>query len=322
MFHFDRGIKLTAIDLALDLRRRQPRGFISHAHADHMGRHELALTTPETGKLYQHRLGKARRVLEIPYRKPTTFGHWQLTTYPAGHTLGSAMLLADNGDQTLLYTGDYKLGPSATAEETELVSADILIMESTFGHPKYRMPPRDETLEQLFELVKKTLAAGQTPVLHAYALGKAQELTKLLTTAGFPVQQHKMIYAVSQVYEACGMPLGEYKLYQREPLAGHVVVTLPRGMKQFLLPGIENPVSMTVTGWALDESTKFRLGVDHALPLSDHADFDQLLETVRQVQPKKVYCTHGPDPGSFAGHLRDLGFDAAPLERPKQTSLF
>ena len=42
----------------------------------------------------------------------------------------------------LLFTGDFKLGPSATCEEAELPQADILVMESTFGKPKYRMPPR------------------------------------------------------------------------------------------------------------------------------------------------------------------------------------
>ncbi len=48
MFHFDRGLKLTKADLSIDFRRRQPRGFISHAHLDHMARHELALCTPQT----------------------------------------------------------------------------------------------------------------------------------------------------------------------------------------------------------------------------------------------------------------------------------
>ena len=94
MFHFDRGLKLTKADLAIDFRRRQPRGFISHAHNDHMARHQLALCTPDTGRLYQHRLGK-RSVHELPYRQPIDFGGLRLTTYPAGHCLGSAMLLAE-----------------------------------------------------------------------------------------------------------------------------------------------------------------------------------------------------------------------------------
>src|SRR4051812_33160755 len=119
MFHFDRGLMLTAAGLAVDVRRRQPRGFVSHAHADHMARHELALCTAPTARLYQHKFG-ARPVREINYREPLEFGPLRLTTYPAGHCLGSAMLLADNGVTKLLYTGDFKLGSSATAEKAEL----------------------------------------------------------------------------------------------------------------------------------------------------------------------------------------------------------
>ena len=98
------------------------------------------------------------------------------------------------------------------------------------------------------------------------------------------------------------------------------MVTLPRGMSGFRLADLGRTVSIAPTGWAMHPSTKYRLGVDHALPLSDHADFDQLVETVRQVAPQQVYTTHGPD--EFAGHLRDLGFSAQPLNPSPQRQLF
>ena len=92
LFHWENGLKLTTADLAIDVRRRQPRAFISHAHSDHMARHEFALCTPQTAALYQLRLGP-RRTLEMPYRQTIDWGGLRLTTYPAGHCLGSAMLL-------------------------------------------------------------------------------------------------------------------------------------------------------------------------------------------------------------------------------------
>jgi hypothetical protein len=70
-------------------------------------------------------------------------------------------------------------------------------------------------------------------------------------------------------------------------------------------------VRIAVTGWALDERTRYRLGVDHALPLSDHADFDELLEAIARVCPRVVYCTHGPV--QFVEHLREEGINAYPL---------
>ncbi len=320
MFHWDRGLFLTAAKLAVDVRRRQPCGFISHAHADHIGPHELALCTPATGKLYQHRRGAHRKTLTLEYRQPHKFGPLALTAFPAGHCLGSAMLLAENGEKSLLYTGDFKLGPSATSEPAELPHADILVMESTFGKPRYRLPPREEVVEELLQLVKKTLAEDRTPVIHAYALGKAQEVTKLLTTAGIPVLQHPMIFAVSEVYRECGVDLGQVAPYEASRLPGNAVITLPQGMRGFRLPGITQPVGIAVTGWAIDPSTKYRQGVDHALPLSDHADFNQLLETAQRVAPQEIYCTHGPR--EFVEHLRVEGFNAFPVTGSYQTRMF
>jgi putative mRNA 3-end processing factor len=316
MFHWDRGLKLTAADLAIDVRRRQPRAFISHAHADHMARHEYALCTPETSALYQFRLGR-RRTLDMPYREPIEWGGLRLTTFPAGHCLGSAMLRAEDGQRTLLYTGDFKLGPSATAEEAELPRADLLVIESTFGTPDYRLPPRDKVLDELFSLVRRVLSDGAVPVVVAYALGKSQEVTRLLTSEGFLVVQHRRIHEVSQIYEQCGTSLGPYERLRGEVEPGSVVI-VPPGTPR--LDRIAREVRIAVTGWAADPSAKYRLRVDHAVPLSDHADYDQLLEAVDRVGAKQVYCTHGPE--SFVDRLRERGHDAYPLGRPLQRRLF
>lgn len=320
MFHYDAGLFLTHAQLAVDVRRRQPRCFVSHAHSDHIARHELALATPATARLYRHRLGPRYRVLEMPYRQPLEFGGLRLTAYPAGHCLGAAMLLAENDERSLLYTGDFKLNPSLTAEPAQPPPADILIMESTFGQPHYRLPPHDEVTAQLLALVDATLAQGKTPVIHAYSLGKSQEVTRLLTAHGVPVLQHPVIYAISRVYQECGVNLGNFALFHGQAVSGHAVVTPPRAAREFRLPSLGKTVSIAVTGWAMDTSAKYRLGVDHALPLSDHADFDQLIEAVRRVAPREVYCTHGP--AEFVDHLRDLGFNAFPLSPPPQRRLF
>jgi Cft2 family RNA processing exonuclease len=313
MFHFDRGLKLTKADLAIDFRRRQPRAFVSHAHVDHMARHEFALCTPATSSLYQFRFG-SRPTRDLPYGEPLEWGGLRLTTFPAGHCLGSAMLLAEDGDQSLLYTGDFKLGESATAQRAELPHADILVIESTYGNPFYRHPPRAQTLDQLFTLVRAALDRGATPVVEAYVLGKSQEVTCLLTRAGFPVLQHPKIYAISQIYRAHGVDLGDCHLYPGHWLPGHVVIVPPRMHRHGRLPGLKNTVTFAVTGWAIHERTQGRLGVDHAVPLSDHADYDELFEAVERVAPKVIYCTHGPV--SFVECLRKAGLNAHPLERP------
>jgi len=316
MFYWDGGLKLAKADLAVDFCRRQPRAFISHAHVDHIARHQYALCTPETAALYQYRLGP-RAVREMPYRQPLEWGGLRLTTYPAGHCLGSAMLLAEDEGQRLLYTGDFKLGESATAERAELPRADLLVIESTFGQPGYRLPPRRQVLGRFFELVGAVLQDGGVPVVEAYALGKAQEVTRLLTGEGFRVAQHKEVYEISQIYQSFGVNLGPIRVWTGPVEPGEVLVVPPRTRR--LEQGLRE-VRFALTGWAMDERTKYRLRVDHALPLSDHADYDELFEAVARVGPKKIYCTHGPE--SFVDRLCEAGFDASPLGRPAQKRLF
>jgi len=315
VFFWDDGLRLARADLAVDFSRRQPRAFISHAHADHMARHEYALCTPATAALYHCRLG-LRPTLELPYRRPVDWGNLRLTTFPAGHCLGSAMLLAEDGEQSLLYTGDFKLSPSATCEPAELPHADILIIESTFGNPAYRLPPRNEVVEELIDRVRGVVAAEGVAVIEAYALGKAQEVTRLLTAAGIPVLQHPAIVPISRVYEACGVDLGEYGCWTGGAEAGNALVVTPRTRRL----ECAGEVRFAVTGWAKDASAKYRLRVDHAIALSDHADYEQLFEAVRSVAPRKVYCTHGPE--SFVDRLCEAGYDARPLGRPFQRRLF
>jgi putative mRNA 3-end processing factor len=315
LFHWENGLKLTTADLAIDFRRRQARAFISHAHSDHMARHELAICTPQTAALYQLRLGP-RPTLELPYRQAMEWAGLRLTTYPAGHCLGSAMLLAEDRGRTLLYTGDFKLRPSLTAEPAELTHADTLVIESTFGHPDYRLPPREECLAEFFGLVRRALADEMVPVIYAYVLGKSQEITRMLTSEGIPVLQHGSIYQVSRVYESLGCSLGRFERFRGRVEPGWAVI-VPAGSGPMELP---HQVRFALTGWAMDRGAKYRLGVDHAIPVSDHADYDELIEAIDRVAPQAVYCTHGPE--SFVDRLLDLGYNAFVLGKRRQGRLF
>jgi Cft2 family RNA processing exonuclease len=314
MFHWDGGLILTKARLAVDIPRRQPRAFISHAHADHMARHEYALCSPATSALYQQRLGhRPTRIME--YGNPIEWGGLRLTAFPAGHCLGSAMLLAEDGKDSLLYTGDFKLSQSATAEPAEFPHAETLVMESTYGDPSYSFPPRAIVIEQLCELVQDAIISGGTPIVEAFSLGKAQEVTRILATAGFAVLQHPRIQPISAIYESFGVALGHRGVIPERVETGHVLI-VPPGIGRS--GGWPRQVRFAVTGWATDPQTKSRLGVDHALPLSDHADYDELIEAIQRVAPRRIYCTHGPE--SFADRLREMGLDAHRLG-PRSRSL-
>lgn len=333
MFIWNNGLILSKANLAVDFCRPQACAFASHAHADHYARHQMTLCTPETASLYLHRIAANRsgktaspkhRVREMPYGQAIDWGGLQLTTFPAGHCLGSAMLHARDPDtgETLLYTGDFKLGPSRTSREIEIPQTDILVMESTFGTPKHRLPPREEVIGEFLQLVRQTFELEQTPVVYAYSLGKSQEITRILLDAGFRVQQHTTIFEISKIYEQHGVELGikSGKLIplqaERKADEDRVLIVPPRTMFETK----RNSSTFAVSGWAIEPGAKYRYGVDYILPLSDHAGYDELIEMVHRVSPQITYCTHGPV--EFVDRLNELGLFARPIDRPWQQRLF
>jgi len=73
-----------------------------------------------------------------------------------------------------------------------------------------------------------------------------------------------------------------------------------------------------LTGWAMDPGAKHHYGVDQVIPLSDHADFSELIQYVKKAQPEKIYTVHGFT--EFVKFLREEGFDAEPLKESSKVS--
>jgi Cft2 family RNA processing exonuclease len=248
---------------------------------------------------------------------------------PAGHVLGSAMLHVTRREGTLLYTGDFKLRRCLTVPCAAPERADVLVMESTYGRPVFRFPPRERVVEHLLDLVEHAMRAGRQPVVLGYSLGKSQEAARVLTDAGFNVTLHGAAHALCEIYEKLGVPLGKVRRYRREDFHGPgaldlrergVLVAPPHVARTSFVTALRNPLRVVLTGWAVLKDARYRYGVDHALPLSDHADFDELLELVEMVRPRKVYTHHGYR--AFADELRQRGVDAEPACPDPQLSLF
>lgn len=310
MFRFDGDLCLHGVELWLDARSPKPLSFVSHAHSDHIARHKQLLATPETLRICQHRLGK-RPGDPLGYGQSLTRGDLRLTAYSAGHVLGSAMLRVETPEGSLLYTGDFRLKPARTCAPAEVPQADVLIMECTYGHPRYRFPDRKSAEEDFLASVRSCLDRGVTPVIFVYSLGKAQETTRILTDARIPVMVHNAIYKINRLYEALGVPLGNYFPWQPKERNGHACL-LPTMRFRRSLARFRPCRTMQLTGWAMDWGAAYRFGVDECFPLSDHADYDELLELLTRVNPRRVYCTHGP--AAFVERARTVGWDARHLD--------
>ncbi len=309
--------------LWLDARRRAPCAFVSHAHGDHIGRHDRTIATRATLALMEHRLGRPGKGEWLPagYREPFGIGDLTVELFPAGHVLGSAQIRLSRDGHAVGYSGDLCLEPTLTAEAAEVVECDTLVLESTFGAPRYVFPPKAEVLADVKRFVDDALADGAVPVLFGYALGKAQEILKFLGDAGYPCRAHPMVHAVNRVYEAQGVALpGVRALGPEGPAPGEVVVAPPHLARSAAILRIRGRRTAVLTGWAV-EGSRFRYrAMDAAFPLSDHADFPALLRYARATGARRVFTVHG-HAAELAAALRAEGIRAEPLEERQQLEL-
>jgi len=315
-------LKVAESGLFLDAHRRSECAFVSHAHGDHIARHDRTIATPPTVALMRHRLGAKVKgeALPVAYRQPFGLGDLTLELFPAGHVLGSAQLRIVRDGVALGYSGDLCLEPTLTAEQAEVVECDVLVLESTFGLPRYVFPPKDEVLAAVRRFVDDALSDGATPVLLGYALGKAQEILKYLGGAGYRCRAHPVVHAVNRVYEAQGVGLPNVELLGAEgPAPGEVVVAPPHLARTSPILRIVNRRTAVLTGWAIDGRRGFR-GADAAFPLSDHADYPSLLRYARASGAARVLTVHGYA-RELAAALRKEGVRAEPLVEREQLEL-
>jgi putative mRNA 3-end processing factor len=317
-------LRVTGSVLHLDARRRVECAFVSHAHGDHIGRHDRTIATTATLALMRHRLGvpKRRPTEALPARCRAPFGLGELTLelFAAGHVLGSAQIRATRDGVSVGYTGDLCTEPTHAAEPAEVMPCDVLVMESTFGHPRYTFPPKDEVLASVRKFVDDALADGVTPVLLGYALGKAQEILKYLSDLGYPCRAHPVVHAVNRVYEANGVSLENVRALGPEgPMPDEMMVAPPNLSRSPAMRGVKRRRTAVLTGWAVDGARWFR-GVDAAFPLSDHADFPSLVRYAKATGARRVFTVHGhTEP--LAAALRTEGIRAEPLKAQAQLEL-
>ncbi|HVU32832.1 MAG TPA: ATP-dependent DNA ligase [Opitutaceae bacterium] len=308
---FHAGVWLPQIGWWLDAHFPQARSFVSHAHSDHVAPHGEILCSTGTSRLLRARVpgNRIEHVLPFEHGEQLT-ADCAVTLLPAGHIFGSAQsLLAHDVHGTLLYTGDFKLRQGRSAEACQAAAADVLVMETTFGRPQYVFPPTAQVLNDITAFCHACIDDGETPVLFGYSLGKSQELLCGLAEARLPVMLHPQPLRLTQIYEELGMRFPAYRAFNAAEVRGHVVICPPQQDNAAFLRQIGPRRTAVVTGWAMDPGATYRYQCDAAFPLSDHADFPDLLKYVELVRPKRVLTLHG-FAQDFARTLRERGVEA------------
>jgi DNA ligase-1 len=290
------GLSLPAFDAHLDPHVPVARAILSHAHADHAAAgHGEVWATPETLAIYRRRhpewAGTARA---LAYGEAVARDGASLSLVPAGHVLGSAQVLVEGPGGSTLYTGDFRLGPSRTAAAAASPRAEVLVMETTFGLPVFRFPPRAESEARLVEACRRAHEEGAIPIVLAYALGKSQEAVLALAEAGLATVLHGAAWKLLPEYEAAGFRFPLSRAYETGPARdGEVLVVPPGCVRTPVVRNVKRRRILYLSGWATREAARADFDADVLLPISDHADFDELLAHVERVRPARVLTQHG-----------------------------
>ncbi|MFH0885305.1 MAG: hypothetical protein V1861_06360 [Candidatus Micrarchaeota archaeon] len=261
--------------------------FLSHAHSDHTNgikHEERILASPET--------------LELAGLDAETATLDGTTLLAAGHILGARMLAAECDGGRVVYTGDFCIKPNIFGMKAQIPQCDRLIMEATYGNPDYVFPPHEEVHEQIRQWVDGNDSSNL--ILGCYELGKAQEIVRILNGCSIAPIITQKTESFCSVYEKSGLKLDRIVVgtdEAEEAMSRRFVAIVPMGKaKRYfanrLAQAFERKTLCAVaTGWALH----YRFNTDAAFPLSDHADFNDLVDFVEQTGAKKVefFCGDG-----------------------------
>ncbi len=275
-------------EVILDPVRKTPGSVVSHGHMDHLT--SGGIMTPQTLEVLKVRRGGAGR--ELPYGKEIELNGFRVVLKDAGHVFGSAMIRVDD----LLYTGDFNPEGGATCGKARPEFVQSLIVDATYGRPGYNFPPKHDVEADLLNWLEMELANGPV-ALGGYEFGKSQELIALVNRLGVEVVVTDSIADLADVYGRHGISLTYRRLSdlseaeRKDPRA----YILPPG---WLRPPLDEDVSWLgsiglktayVSGWCAFFDYSRRYGLDAQFPLSDHADFDDVMEFIEACRPRRVY---------------------------------
>lgn len=285
-------------DFYIDPVRPVARALITHGHSDHArSGHGAVLATRQTLDIMAIRYGEdfAGTIEEATLGKSISIDGLTITFHPAGHVLGSAQIAIEKDGARVVASGDYKRERDPTCLPFETIPCDVFITEATFGLPVFNHPLASTEINRLLESMRQF--PERTHIVGAYALGKAQRVIALVREAGYTetIYLHGALIRLCDYYVEQGVDLGALKPATSEnaPPAGALVIAPPSAVDDRWSRRFADPLASFASGWMRIRQRAKQRGVELPLIISDHADWPDLLATIKETGAEEVWVTHG-----------------------------
>jgi putative mRNA 3-end processing factor len=312
------GLYCAPGDFFIDPVSSVDRAVVTHGHADHARPgNATVLASPATLAIMAARYGQAATLQTQALEPGEAIGIGGVTVslHPAGHVLGSCQVRLEYRGQRIVVSGDYKRRRDPTCAAFEPIPCDVFITEATFGLPVFRHPPADKEVAKL--LASVALFPERCHLVGVYALGKAQRVIALLREAGYDqtIFIHGALQSLCDLYRQWSVDLGSLEPATGVPpdrLKGAIVLAPPGQLADKWSRRFPDPLVAYASGWMRVRQRARQGGVELPLIISDHADWDELTETARDVGAPEIWVTHGREE-ALAHQLETMGIRARAL---------
>jgi putative mRNA 3-end processing factor len=261
--------------------------------------------------IIKHRLGDIV-VAGKDWNETFTINGVKFSFHPAGHIIGSAQIRVEYQGEVWVFTGDYKTEDDGISTPYEVVKCNTFITENTFGLPAFKWLPQAEVMADVNAWWATNKAEGKTSILFGYTLGKAQRLLKYLNPEIGKIYTHGAVENMTEVLRTMvDFPETERvtSLTKKEDFAGSIVLAPPSAHGSTWIRKMTPYVTGSASGWMAFRGARRRRAIDKGFVLSDHCDFQGLLESIKATRAEKIICTHGYSE-IFSQYLREIGYDA------------
>ncbi|HEX9980046.1 MAG TPA: ligase-associated DNA damage response exonuclease [Flavobacterium sp.] len=308
----DKGIYCHQADVYLDPWRPVTNAIITHGHSDHSRfGHTNYITHHLNVPIIKHRLGNIS-VTGKDWNETFTINGVKFSLHPAGHIIGSAQIRVEHKGEVWVFTGDYKTEDDGISTPYEVVKCNTFITECTFGLPAFKWTAQAEVMSDINNWWAENRAEGQTSVLFGYTLGKAQRLLKYLDTSIGKIYTHGAVENMTQVLR----PMVDFppttlitRETKKEELLGNIVLAPPSAHGSPWIRKMTPYVTGAASGWMAFRGARRRRAIDKGFVLSDHCDWQGLLESIKATGAECIISTHGYS-DIFSKYLREMGYDA------------